>query len=234
MITPGRAACRMTFTSSRVRSISTFGMPANLYFSVNVLADLVIFHQQIGKFLLRGIPAALPADHDAGAETDWIDFLTHKIDLGIGDVVWTGRSSEPVRITLLTSTYSIEILMCAIRFLTTCAMPRAPGRTRLNIGPPSIRASTIRRPPTFGARRSSALPRALLHHLLQHPRAALRLVLQDGQRIVDPLAANQVSQRPHLAGADLSMPMCCCVCHVLALSSQLSAFSQTATAANLG
>ena len=40
MITPGRAACRMTFTSSRVRSISILGMPANLYFSVTNLRIL--------------------------------------------------------------------------------------------------------------------------------------------------------------------------------------------------
>src|SRR5215212_4876073 len=40
MITPGRAACSTTFTSSRVRSISILGMPANLYFSVTYLRIL--------------------------------------------------------------------------------------------------------------------------------------------------------------------------------------------------
>ena len=94
--------------------------------------------------------------------------------------------------------------MCAIRLLMTCAMPRARGRIRLNIGPPSTRASIttqaadVRRPQIFGVAQRA------LEHLLQHPRAALRLVLQDRQRLVDALAANQVGQRPHLAGADPS------------------------------
>ena len=77
MMMPGRAVNRITFTSSRVRSISIFGMPANLYLSLTNLRSLVVFDQQVRKLLLRGIPAALPADHDAGAKTDWIDFLTH-------------------------------------------------------------------------------------------------------------------------------------------------------------
>ena len=47
----------------------------------DVLADLVIFDQQVRELLLRGVPAALPAEHDAGAETDWIDFLTHMLVL---------------------------------------------------------------------------------------------------------------------------------------------------------
>ena len=97
--------------------------------------------------------------------------------------------------------------MCDIRFLIMKAMPRARGRMRLNIGPPSTRASTTTRSLTFGARRSSALPRALLQHLLQQPRPALRLVAQQVERFVGVLAANQVGQRPHLAGADAGESM---------------------------
>ena len=37
----------------------------------------LILDKQVGELLLRGVPAALPADHDAGAESDGIDFLTH-------------------------------------------------------------------------------------------------------------------------------------------------------------
>ena len=52
--------------------------------------------------------------------------------------------------------------MCDIRFLITNAMPRARGRIRLNIGPPSTRTSTTTRSRRLRARRSSALPKALL------------------------------------------------------------------------
>ena len=82
------------------------------------------------------------------------------------------------------------------------AMPRARGRIRLNIGPPSTRASTttrslhVRRPAILGVAQRA------LEHLLQHPRTALRLIPQDVQRLVGVLAADQVGQRPHLAGAD--------------------------------
>ena len=53
MIMPGRAACRITLTSSRVRSISILGMPANLYFSVDELANLVVFDQQVENSCLE-------------------------------------------------------------------------------------------------------------------------------------------------------------------------------------
>jgi hypothetical protein len=53
-----------------------------------------------------------------------------------------------------------------------------------------------------------------LDQLLQHPRAALRLVAEDCQRIIHRFAANQVGQWAHLAGADPSVPMNCFVCHV--------------------
>ena len=46
-------------------------------FVLDECADLLVFDQQFGELLLRGVPAALPADHDAGAKTDRIDFLTH-------------------------------------------------------------------------------------------------------------------------------------------------------------
>jgi hypothetical protein len=41
------------------------------------MANFLIFDQQIGELLLRGVPPTLPADHDAGAKPDGIDFLTH-------------------------------------------------------------------------------------------------------------------------------------------------------------
>jgi hypothetical protein len=66
-----------------------------------------------------------------------------------------------------------------------------------------------------------------LNQLLKHPRAAVRLVTKDGKRIVNRLAANQVGQRTHLAGADPSMPMCRFVCHVyLAFGSRISTIGQ--------
>jgi hypothetical protein len=80
---------------------------------------------------------------------------------------------------------STETLMCDIRFLIMKAMPRARGRTRLNIGPPSIRTSVTTRSEIEGARR-----------------AALRLIAQKVERFVGVLAANQIGQRTHLAGAD--------------------------------
>ena len=79
MMMPGRAAYSTTFTSSRVRSISILRDAGELdTWSFDELADLVVFDQQVGELLLRGVPAALPADHDAGAKADRIDFLTHR------------------------------------------------------------------------------------------------------------------------------------------------------------
>ena len=46
-----------------------------------------------------------------------------------------------------------------------------------------------------------------LQHLFEHPRAALRLVFQNVERFVGKLAANQVGQRTHLAGADAGEAM---------------------------
>ena len=77
MMMPGRAVNSITLTSSRVRSISTLGMPAKLIFLLDELAELQVLEQQAAEFLLRGIPAALPAFHDSDTETDRIDFLTH-------------------------------------------------------------------------------------------------------------------------------------------------------------
>ena len=81
-------------------------------------------------------------------------------------------------------------------------MPRAWGRIRLNIGPPSTRhvdhhqVVQIRRPAILGVGQGA------VEHLLQHPRAALRLVPEDVQGLVGQLAPNQVGQRANLAGAD--------------------------------
>jgi hypothetical protein len=46
---------------------------------MNELADLLVLDQEVRKLLLRGVPAALPPEHDPGAKTDRIDFLTHKL-----------------------------------------------------------------------------------------------------------------------------------------------------------
>ena len=43
------------------------------------IADLQVFHEQVGELLLGGVPAAFPAHHDPSAETGRIDFLTHGI-----------------------------------------------------------------------------------------------------------------------------------------------------------
>src|SRR5262249_23455329 len=102
-----------------------------------------IFHQQVAEFLLRGVPAALPAFHNAGAECNWIYFLTHY------------RTSVPKRGASSAAkcfVYSNSTEICAMRLRIINAMPRARGRTRLNIGPPSIRQSFTTRLPTFVAR----------------------------------------------------------------------------------
>jgi hypothetical protein len=65
-----------------------------------------------------------------------------------------------------------------------------------------------------------------LEHFFQQPGAAVRLVSQDTQSLVDPLATNQVGQRPHLSGADPRVSMNCSVAHCLALGCQLSAVGQ--------
>jgi hypothetical protein len=97
------------------------------------LPDLLVLDQQFGKLLLRGVPAAFPARHDARAKRDRIDFLTHSLDL-------------------------VDICQRDVNvrhpFLIMNAMPRARGRIRLNIGPPSIRASATTRLST-----STVLPR---------------------------------------------------------------------------
>ena len=92
--------------------------------------------------------------------------------------------------------------MCAIRLLIVNAMPRARGRIRLNIGPPSTRASTttrslhVRRPAVLGVAQGA------LEHLLQHPRAAVRHEAEDVQGLVG--VACRGSGRPAAApcGAD--------------------------------
>jgi hypothetical protein len=43
------------------------------------VADLLVFDQKVGELLLRGVPAAFPAQDHAGAEAHGIDFLTHKM-----------------------------------------------------------------------------------------------------------------------------------------------------------
>src|SRR4029077_19856108 len=45
----------------------------------DVIADPLIFHQQLGEILLAGVPLALPIDHDPGAKTGGPHFLTHAI-----------------------------------------------------------------------------------------------------------------------------------------------------------
>ena len=92
------------------------------------------------------------------------------------------------------------------------AMPRARGRTRLNIGPPSTRASITTKCSTFTASarilvRVLGVAQRALEHLLQQPRSALRLIPQDVKRFVGELAPHQVGQRPHLASADAGESM---------------------------
>jgi hypothetical protein len=41
------------------------------------LPNLEILGEKLLELLLGGVPAALPTDHDAGAEAYGIDFLTH-------------------------------------------------------------------------------------------------------------------------------------------------------------
>ena len=72
---PGRIQNHLDFIASSLDF--HLGNTGKLIFLVYVIADLLVFDQQIGKFFLRGIPAALPAEHDARAKTNWIDFLTH-------------------------------------------------------------------------------------------------------------------------------------------------------------
>ena len=50
-----------------------------------------------------------------------------------------------------------------------------------------------------------------LDHLLQHPSAAVGLEAEDVERLVGELAANEIGQRPHLAGADPSVFVGRCV-----------------------
>src|SRR2546423_1512403 len=49
-----------------------FGDAGKFVFFGYVLADLVVFDQQAAVLLFGGVPTALPSDHDAGAETNWI------------------------------------------------------------------------------------------------------------------------------------------------------------------
>ena len=117
---------RITFTSSRVRSISISvdARLRTLYFGC-FLMNLRILKSSISRFaelLLRGIPAALPADHDAGAKADRINFLTHKYHsiartVRLLSVACTGTA-------LLRSIVDRHV-MCAIRRLIHNAMPRA-------------------------------------------------------------------------------------------------------------
>ena len=81
-------------------------------------------------------------------------------------------------------------------------MPRARGISRLNIGPPSPRASTTISSPTLRIPLSSALAMALFKHLLDHARPAMRHVLEDVERVVGVVAADQVQQRPQLPHRD--------------------------------
>ena len=74
-------------------------------------------------------------------------------------------------------------------------MPRARGISRLNIGPPSPRASTMISSPTLRMPLSSALAMALFEHLLDHPRPAMRHVLENVEGVVGIVAADQVQQR---------------------------------------
>ncbi len=81
-------------------------------------------------------------------------------------------------------------------------MPRARGISRLNIGPPSPRASTMTRSPTLRIPWSSALAMRALEHLLDHPRPAVRHVLERVHRVVGVLVADQVQQRQQLPNRD--------------------------------
>src|SRR5207247_1769376 len=45
--------------------------------TLDELADLLVFDQQLRKVLLAGIPLAEPVDHDAGAEARWPNLLSH-------------------------------------------------------------------------------------------------------------------------------------------------------------
>ena len=45
------------------------------------LTNLLVFNKQRRKVLLLGIPAALPANHDTGSKSNWINFLTHFVRL---------------------------------------------------------------------------------------------------------------------------------------------------------
>ena len=73
---PGRVQDDLHFVAGALDL--DLGNAGELVLVLDELAELVVLDQQVGKLLLRGIPAALPADHDAGAKAGRIDFLTHK------------------------------------------------------------------------------------------------------------------------------------------------------------
>ena len=80
---PGRAVCRVTFTSLRVRAISTLETAAIRRLAVELLvhelADLLVFDQELAVVGLGGKPCALPAQRDPCSEPDWRCLLTHTI-----------------------------------------------------------------------------------------------------------------------------------------------------------
>jgi hypothetical protein len=45
----------------------------------DVLADFVVFHQQVGELFFRCIPPTSPTNHDPGSEGNGIDFLSHSV-----------------------------------------------------------------------------------------------------------------------------------------------------------
>jgi hypothetical protein len=80
-------------------------------------------------------------------------------------------------------------------------------RSAIYTGVDDHQSAHVRRSLVFG------VAQCAFDQLFEHASAALWLILQDGERIIDALAANQVGDRAHLAGADSSVPMYCRVCH---------------------
>ena len=103
--------------------------------------------------------------------------------------------------------------MCDIRFLMIEAMPRDFGlhafehRAAVHAGVDDDQVVQVGGPPVLG------IGQGALQHLLQQPRPAVRLKAEDFQGLVGKLPANQVGQRPDLAGTDLRKAMGCSIGH---------------------
>ena len=190
-------------TFSRVRSILILEIPERPYRRLMKRADLLVFHQQLGKVLLVGVPMAQPIRHDAGSKPGGPYFLTHKSFPSKWSRERRGRRR------LYTSFHvrkrQVDVRIAALNRVRRPSGPRLDAlhnRTAIDTRFHDHQVVDVPRSPVLGVAQGT------FQHLLEKDGQSCSARTAKAPWPHPPAAPNQSRERPQFPRRHVSKPMC--------------------------